>query len=239
MCRQVEIDGADEVVRADQVVLLVPGQIAKVQHAEAAEGEEHADRARVLGRIRRAVKSLQSGFGAPAPTSGLVITSPAAETKRTSIPAIGSVSPGRARICRPFARVCEVVVVQLRRALALLHRRAVIDEGANRHARRQRRDAADVIGVVVRHDEVVDPRQPGLLHRRRDAIGVAAVEAGVARVDQQRLARRRDNQRRLAAFDVDEVDVERLSRWAGTGVDPAAGPREGKQQQQGSHGAPV
>ena len=65
------------------------------------------ERAFSVGSGGFAVKSLQSGFAAPAPASGLVITSPAAETKRTSMPAIGSVSPGRASMWRPFARVAR------------------------------------------------------------------------------------------------------------------------------------
>ena len=38
--------------------------------------------------------------------------------------------------------------------------------------------------------------------------------AAVAGIDQQRLARRRDEQRRVAALDVDDVDVQRLARLA-------------------------
>ena len=69
-----------------------------------------------------------------------------------------------------------------------------------------------MIAVVVRDDEVVDAGHARLLRGGGDAIRVASLEPRVARVDQHRLARRRDDERRLSAFDVDEIDVERLSR---------------------------
>ena len=73
--------------------------------------------------------------------------------------------------------------------------------------------SADVIAVIVRDDEVID-----LFHARiggsgNDAGGVATV-AGIARVDEQRFSRRRDNQRGVSAFDVHDVDLKRF-RGAG------------------------
>ena len=74
---------------------------------------------------------------------------------------------------------------------------------------------ADVIDVVVREHQIVDLLQPGVGDDRHDPIGVAV--AGIPGVDQQRLPRRRHEQRRLPAFGVDDVDVERLGaglrRW--------------------------
>ena len=52
---------------------------------------------------------------------------------------------------------------------------------------RQRADAADVIGVKVRDDEVVDFLQPGFGRHVVDALGVAVVFAP-AGIHQQRLA---------------------------------------------------
>ena len=106
----------------------------------------------------------------------------------------------------------QVVSIQRRRLIALLDGRAVVDERTYRHARRQRRHAADVIGVVVRDHQIVDAREAGLLHGGGDAVGVAIVEADEAGVDQHRLAAWRHQQRRLPAFDVDEMDFERFGR---------------------------
>ena len=98
-----------------------------------------------------------------------------------------------------------------------------------------------MVAVVVRDDQIVDPFEARLLHGGGNAIGIAAVEPGVAGVHQQRFTRRRDEQGRLAAFDVDELDVERL---LGLGHGHPGGPgrgegEEGKQGQERAHGAQV
>jgi hypothetical protein len=59
-------------------------------------------------------------------------------------------------------------------------------ELADRQQLRQLADAAVVVEVPVRDDQVVDRLQPGPLRRLVDALGVAA--AGVAAVDEDRLA---------------------------------------------------
>ena len=85
---------------------------------------------------------------------------------------------------------------------------------------------AEVIAVPVRRDQVVDLREAGILDGGHDALGVARRgRAAVARVDQQRLAGRRDEQRRVAAFDVDDVDVQGLRRAALGGRNAAASAR--------------
>ena len=49
-----------------------------------------------------------------------------------------------------------------------------------------------------------------MLGGRGDAVGVAAVIAGPAGIDQHGLAGGRDEQRGLAALDIDEVDLQIL-----------------------------
>src|SRR5713226_5112140 len=44
------VEGSDQIVRADQLVLLVPGEIAKVEKPEAAVTDEESDGFKVLGR---------------------------------------------------------------------------------------------------------------------------------------------------------------------------------------------
>ena len=63
------------------------------------------------------------------------------------------VCPSRLRGSRRNARRELLVLLQL-------GHRAVIVEVLHRHGRRERRDAAEVIDVVVAHDEVIDLRQP-------------------------------------------------------------------------------
>ena len=80
----------------------------------------------------------------------------------------------------------------------------MIDERADRNLLCELDDAAIVIGMEVRDQEIVDLLEPGFPDRSHDAVRVARVIAGVARVDQQRFAGRRRDQRRLTTFDVDE-----------------------------------
>ena len=74
--------------------------------------------------------------------------------------------------------------------LARFDRRTVIDERLDRKFLGELRHAADVIGVIVRGDEIVDLRHARLLGRRGDAIRVTALEARPAGVHEQRLSRR-------------------------------------------------
>ena len=87
---------------------------------------------------------------------------------------------------------------------------AVIEEVANRDTAGELRHGAHVIAVPVRRDERVDLRDARGLDRGHDALRIAAGgRAAVARVDQHRLAGRSDEQRGVAAFDVEDVDIER------------------------------
>ena len=64
----------------------------------------------------------------------------------------------------------------------------MIDERANWHLRGERRHAADMVGVKMRGDQIVDARDARLLHRGLDATGIASLEARPAGIDEQRLA---------------------------------------------------
>jgi hypothetical protein len=70
-----------------------------------------------------------------------------------------------------------------------LHVGPVVDELLDGNPRRELGKAADVIAVVVRRNQVIDLREPGVLDGRHDAVGVA--DSGGARVpgiNQDRLA---------------------------------------------------
>ena len=85
----------------------------------------------------------------------------------------------------------------------------MVDEVANRHLRQQLGKSADVVAVVVGGDQMIDLLDARIGRSGNDARGVAAV-ARIAGVDEQRLSRRRDNQRGVSALDVDDVDLKRL-----------------------------
>ena len=85
----------------------------------------------------------------------------------------------------------------------------------DRDLRRELRQPAEVVAVPVRDDQVIDLLQVRVFDRRHDAAGVAhGARRHVARIHEQRFAGRRDEKRRVAAFDVDYIDVEGLPRLA-------------------------
>jgi hypothetical protein len=88
----------------------------------------------------------------------------------------------------------------------------VVDVFADRHLCRQRRQATEVIAMPVRDDQMIDLRDARVFHGFDDAARVTLrrLRAEVARIHQQRLARRRDEQRRVAALHVDHVNIQRL-----------------------------
>ena len=133
----------------------------------------------------------------------------------------GSRSPGFGSRCFPraYGGVGPVHRQRPRDALCVVIDAAVIDEGADREQLRQLGHAADVVAVEVGDEQVVDPRHTGELRDLEDALwiarpgGVAGLgikPAGARKpgVDEQRLPGGRNEQRGLAPFDVDEVDVE-------------------------------
>src|SRR5258707_2899442 len=70
----------------------------------------------------------------------------------------------------------------------------------------------------MNEDEIVHPRETGALGCRKNPLRVP-VDDLPAGINQERLPRRRDNQRGGAALDINPVDVEiarlRLRRWGG------------------------
>ena len=93
--------------------------------------------------------------------------------------------------------------------------------------------AAHVIDVVVSHEQMIDLRDAGVAHGGLNAIGVPAIVIRPARIDQQRCARGRNQQRRLASFDIDGVDGE--AAWMRPGHGCASG-RAGDQREHAQSG---
>ena len=84
----------------------------------------------------------------------------------------------------------------------------MVDEAADGDLRGELGDAADVVDVIVGDDEVVDLADASLLAEGDDAVGVAGVGGGPAGVDEEAFAGGGDEEGRLTAFDVGEVDLE-------------------------------
>ena len=104
----VDIYRAQQVIRAGQIVLLIPVKVAKVHHAELAKRDHHPDRVGVLsfvqleGPIARA-----QWISLPGPGRGRVIALPYAVTTSTSIPSMGIRSPAFTSMCLPLARTAR------------------------------------------------------------------------------------------------------------------------------------
>ena len=89
----------------------------------------------------------------------------------------------------------------------------MIDELFDGNLRSQFGQAAEVIAMPVRDDQMIDLLEAGVFHGRHDSRGVSRrLRAGIAGVDEQRFARRRNEERRIAALHIDDIDVECLRR---------------------------
>ena len=74
---------------------------------------------------------------------------------------------------------------------AWLHVRPMVDELENGDARRDLGDATDVVGMEVRGDQMIDPRETCILGGCENAFGIAhGCGPTVAGVDEHRLAGR-------------------------------------------------
>ncbi len=90
----------------------------------------------------------------------------------------------------------------------LLHIRPVVQKVVDGNACCKLRNAAHVIGMEVRDKQIIDAMDARQLCRPHNALRVAGVKIRPSGVHQQRLARRRDDQRGLPALDIDEIDFE-------------------------------
>ena len=85
---------------------------------------------------------------------------------------------------------------------------AVVDEGAYRNAGGELWSAADMIVVIVGDEDEVNFFDASIVSSGYDASSVAIVVVGPAGVDEQGLSGGHDEESGLAAFDVDEIDLQ-------------------------------
>ena len=92
-----------------------------------------------------------------------------------------------------------------------LHVRPMVDEMPNRNPRSELGEAAVVVAVPMRCDQVINLRHTARSGGVDDSAGVPRrAHAPVSRIDEQRLTRRRHEERRVTAFYVDNIDVQSL-----------------------------
>ena len=166
----VEIDVTDLVHRANEVLLLVPGQVAHVDHAEAAVGDQDADGLRVLRRIDRPHLEIRA-FGVRLAGAGeRRVDHLAAGGEDFDVEALDRDRvAGLHQDVRPFLAEGGVFVVQHLRGLVVFDARAVVHEIADGQFLGELPDAAHVVGVVVSGDQVVDFLDARHLGGGRDA----------------------------------------------------------------------
>jgi len=92
---------------------------------------------------------------------------------------------------------------------------AMIDESTDRYAGRKLRSAANVIIVKVGNQDEIDFADASIVCGGDDAIGVTIVITGPSGVDEQRMFVGSDKEGGLAAFDVDEINLQRIFRACG------------------------
>src|SRR5437868_7499170 len=69
-----------------------------------------------------------------------------------------------------------------------------------------------MVAMPVGHDEMIDLLKPGVFDGVHDAAGVTYSGSSISGVDEQGLMRGRHKQNRVAALDIDDVDIQRLGR---------------------------
>ena len=85
---------------------------------------------------------------------------------------------------------------------------AVVDEGAYRNDGGELWSAADMIVVIVGDEDEVNFFDASVVSGGDDASSVAIVVVGPAGVDEKGLSVGRDEESGLAAFDVDEINLQ-------------------------------
>ena len=208
-------------------MLEIPGQVAEIHELERAGAQQVAEALAVLaavlwlrleGRAQRIGAGIRERGGQELTVGGDDDELDSVSASRSPGLTVRRRAPATARY---WSRRAQTPVRVLVDALA------VIDEGADLHAFRERGEPTDVVGVKVGDEEVVEPRQPRLLGDDvLDARRVAVAEPRKPGVHQHRLPLRRHDQRGRAPFDVDPIDVQRARH---RGCQDTDGQRHGEQ----------
>src|SRR5579859_1866192 len=84
----------------------------------------------------------------------------------------------------------------------------VIDEGADGNAIDQLRDATAVVIVIMGQQDIIDLADAGTLGCSKNPVRIAATIFRPAGVDEQRLSRWGNEEGRLAALHIDEINLK-------------------------------
>lgn len=221
-----EVDGADAVGGADEVVLFVAGEVAEVEEAEASEGDFDSEGAGVFCCVCGGCgRGGAEGVGEAGRSGG-----PGNEIAIGDEVAVGAEDSGihafdRQDVAGFGDQMVGVGIgddfliggVEGGDFVGFFAVFAVVDEGANGDLLDELSDSADVVVVEVGDEDVVDAGEAEFFRGSSDAVGVAGFVAWPAGVDEERLAERGDEEGGLAAFYVDEGGAERFGLGGGEG----------------------
>ena len=224
---EIEVDRADGVAGTHESDFLGGGEVAEIEEAEFAKGDEDAGGTSVLtGVIRPFLLSgaERIGRGLDAGDGGDVFAVGGSDDDAEAGQVDGVAGVDNA--ARHAANGVEIGGEVSARDVRVFAIEAVVEEFADGDALDEFGHAANVIGVKVGDEHVIKTGDAGVAHGGLDALGVATVVARPPCVNQQRLAGGSDEERGLSAFDVDGVDAE--GAWLGLGK---GGQRMGEQEQ--------
>jgi len=97
------------------------------------------------------------------------------------------------------------------RKVARLDRLAVIDECSYGKLLSDSRHPTEVITVKVGNQQIINASNAGVTGSCQNSLRVSIIKSIPARVDQERFARGVNDEGRLSAFHVDEIDLEILA----------------------------
>lgn len=197
------------------MTFVVAAEVPEVQKPKCVIGDEQTYGLRVLGTRIIAVQI--GAFGVPLSCPGQshgqdcpsCCDDPHLHTfHRDGVSRLDADSP-------PFRSDLFIRSVKSLSPLALLDRGSMIKEIEDGQFSGELPDATDVIPVEVRDHQIINPAHTGGARRFSDSIGVAIVEPVVPGIDEQRFARRRNDQGSFPAFHIDEIHIEIAPREAG------------------------
>ena len=214
----VEIHGADDVGRTDELLLHVPSEIAAVEKSERAKLKHQHDAVRIVGLVlrfrRNGAAERVRGHRPGRRSDEFLIRAEAAER---DCRAAGRLLQRDRFTCgdgHALLHFCVAIRLaedgpELVRAarVRVVRGDAFVIQRADGHERREVREPAEMIHMEVRDDDMIDPLQPRDL--RGDLVDARRIAfAGIAGVHEHGFALRRDDERRAAALGINPVDVE-------------------------------
>jgi len=234
MVDQVEINGWDGVVGANECDLLGAGQVTKIEKSELPKGDEKTTRAGIFGGVIRPFAlagTVWIGRRLDPRDSGDVFAI-GSENDDTEVWNLNSVSGvnNAARLSFDSRQIrCKIAA----RNAGVLAIGAVIDELADLDVLDQFRYAADMVDMVVRRKNVINMSDAGVFHRSLNACCTATVTIRPAGIHEQRTTGRRDDQRGLPALDVNRINEQAL---LSAGLRTAGRLRADEEQRQSTEG---